>query len=977
MQRPDTPDGLFHDGDPTTGVKGTPITAEWLNALIAVGAFLSGDTEPPAAELGGAGDFYLCKTSHKMYGPKDQETGWPAGYTSIIGPQGVEGFGWLSGSGAPNDANGRDGDYYLRTDTYDIHKKAAGAWGAAIINIKGLTGNPYKAYATLAAANADLANIPADALVWINADGTSTNNGFWSKTGGVLVQSSYDRVAITERTAAMLQGGQLAESVPNKLPDLWRDGPFFRTSASAAKELRSGHETLHIYGTNGYRTIQIPAANFASGKFDGSIVIVEKTAVAGVTFLIRQNASNGSEVAGTRVTATIPSTAISSPTLYEFKNVVIDAACVNIEFWMGVGNTGAEAWFALPLLAESTGWTGYRPQAVRPRVTSLEARVTPLEADFSSLKKESYLPNLISDPFFENLDQWAGTGTIVREDLNAIPTAKVTVAYKYFSIARSAIPASTLAYYVKVAQHATNAVSRTLIRQMNGASEIVGARRETQIAAAQAGPIEIKMENIVVDPACTEIQVWLDSQSATSCHFQLPSLIAEATISGFRPPAFQIKGSTGSSTLKTIYVATDGSDANTGTSSAPVATFAKAITLLGGNGNVVVRGGDYTQTIPLASAERLKVWTYPQERVRLMLGTAITNVVKEAGYTKVYSGDLVTAPNKHIFEHGTPEGLISAAERHSLQRGRSHRLPSTRLWPVASIAEVDSDPRPTWYHNGAGKIYFSASDGGDATTHTYYSQGALSGCSGGTAKADVEIQGIEAWYGDYGFSFANCGNYRAVDLFVIGSRGDGIVGDKSCGTEIRCESCANGNDGFNSHHQTTTPEATTRNGVYLRIDPWAHDNYDDGSSVHERCQETVLGGLLEYNGDRGIVPAGGAHTTIRGAYSRFNGQLYGDAGVQGQNYGIINSAVAGEGGVGTQMECYDCISEGGCYGFGSHAADGIIRAINCRTKDATIAAYSADYGKLYAYDCKDSGSAEVKSATNGGEIVVSNGVAVT
>ncbi|MRR56973.1 MAG: hypothetical protein EG824_01990 [Deltaproteobacteria bacterium] len=203
MQRPDTPDGLFHDGNPATGVKGTPITAEWLNALIAVGAFLSGDTEPPAAELGGAGDFYICKTSYKMYGPKDQGTGWPAGYTSIIGPQGVEGLGWLSGSGAPSDANGRDGDYYLRTDTYDVYKKAAGAWGGTIINIKGVTGNPYKAYATLAAANADLANIPADALIWVNADPTAANIGYWAKTGGVLVQSSYDRVALLEQNAAI------------------------------------------------------------------------------------------------------------------------------------------------------------------------------------------------------------------------------------------------------------------------------------------------------------------------------------------------------------------------------------------------------------------------------------------------------------------------------------------------------------------------------------------------------------------------------------------------------------------------------------------------------------------------------------------------------------------------------------------------------------------------------------------------------
>ncbi|MFH1028474.1 MAG: hypothetical protein V1791_10775 [Pseudomonadota bacterium] len=187
MQRPDTPDGLFLDGNPNTGVKGTPITAAWLNALIAVGAFLSGDTEPPAAELGGPGDYYVCKTTpFNLYGPKDPDTGWPGVTTR------------------------------LRGDTISIGEVVTGAPGSQVtienvgtardivldISIPkgdmGLTGNPYKAYATLTAANADLANIPADALVWINADGTAANIGFWSKTGGVLVQSSYDRVALLE-----------------------------------------------------------------------------------------------------------------------------------------------------------------------------------------------------------------------------------------------------------------------------------------------------------------------------------------------------------------------------------------------------------------------------------------------------------------------------------------------------------------------------------------------------------------------------------------------------------------------------------------------------------------------------------------------------------------------------------------------------------------------------------------------------------
>lgn len=83
----------------------------------------------------------------------------------------------------------------------------SGANGDVILNLAipaGLTGNPYKSYATLAAANADLANIPADALVWINADTTHANIGYWAKTGGVLVQSPYDRVTeLSDEVAAL------------------------------------------------------------------------------------------------------------------------------------------------------------------------------------------------------------------------------------------------------------------------------------------------------------------------------------------------------------------------------------------------------------------------------------------------------------------------------------------------------------------------------------------------------------------------------------------------------------------------------------------------------------------------------------------------------------------------------------------------------------------------------------------------------
>lgn len=44
------------------------------------------------------------------------------------GSNGTNGATWLSGTGVPADTLGVDGDFYLRSDTGDVYKKAAGTW---------------------------------------------------------------------------------------------------------------------------------------------------------------------------------------------------------------------------------------------------------------------------------------------------------------------------------------------------------------------------------------------------------------------------------------------------------------------------------------------------------------------------------------------------------------------------------------------------------------------------------------------------------------------------------------------------------------------------------------------------------------------------------------------------------------------------------------------------------------------------------
>ena len=127
-------------------------------------SILSGDG-PPAVDFGRVGDFYIDKTNHELYGPKvdgippswggapasltgpagpagaDGAPG-PAGADGAQGPQGpagadgaagTDGLSVLSGTGAPADTLGVDGEHYIDTDSSTLYgPKAGGTWPAGV-----------------------------------------------------------------------------------------------------------------------------------------------------------------------------------------------------------------------------------------------------------------------------------------------------------------------------------------------------------------------------------------------------------------------------------------------------------------------------------------------------------------------------------------------------------------------------------------------------------------------------------------------------------------------------------------------------------------------------------------------------------------------------------------------------------------------------------------------------------------------------
>lgn len=134
--------------------------------------FWSGTTGPLSG-FGKSGDFFLDTNAGRLYGPKDSGV-WGAGVlltagqqgatgptgaagsngsngatgatgatgvSGVTGPSGARGATILAGSGAPLNAYGLDGDWYIDTLGADFYgPKAGGAWGAATIDLLAITG---------------------------------------------------------------------------------------------------------------------------------------------------------------------------------------------------------------------------------------------------------------------------------------------------------------------------------------------------------------------------------------------------------------------------------------------------------------------------------------------------------------------------------------------------------------------------------------------------------------------------------------------------------------------------------------------------------------------------------------------------------------------------------------------------------------------------------------------------------------------
>jgi hypothetical protein len=118
----------------TNGAKGA--NGPTGNTGAAGNTILSGSTDPTDS-VGNNGDYYINTATSTLFGPKANGT-WPPG-VSLVGPAGsngnpgANGSTILSGTGAPSNTVGNNGDFYLDTNTWTIYgPKVNGTWPAGV-----------------------------------------------------------------------------------------------------------------------------------------------------------------------------------------------------------------------------------------------------------------------------------------------------------------------------------------------------------------------------------------------------------------------------------------------------------------------------------------------------------------------------------------------------------------------------------------------------------------------------------------------------------------------------------------------------------------------------------------------------------------------------------------------------------------------------------------------------------------------------
>jgi len=314
----------------------------------------------------------------------------------------------------------------------------------------------------------------------------------------------------------------------------------------------------------------------------------------------------------------------------------------------------------------------------------------------------------------------------------------------------------------------------------------------------------------------------------------------------------------------------------------PFKTIGRANDMAKGQGFIIPSDGDYFDDLTFDLKRNIKI--AKNHNARFIYGERITSANLINGSTKVYSipHTAISGSTAHItfWQHDVndDEALIPTNKVHTLQYGRTHFMEHLKCTYKSSIAELEnSDSSRSYWFWSLGVLYFTIKDGtnlndnplvipskGDKTTFNHC-------IADGRVGTNVIIDGMTILYAPIDFKYTEfitkrikggcvssfffvhygfCKNSQLIDVEVFGVR----------------PNVAGVGDGLNAHSQSTTNTLETDITV---INPYLHDNYDDGISWHVNCKTDIDGGLIERN-QNGVTPASGGFGTLSNCIIRDN-----------------------------------------------------------------------------------------------------------
>lgn len=426
---------------------------------------------------------------------------------------------------------------------------------------------------------------------------------------------------------------------------------------------------------------------------------------------------------------------------------------------------------------------------------------------------------------------------------------------------------------------------------------------------------------------------------------------------------FELGGSKDS--IETIFINGDnGDDLNSGSKGSPLKTFSEALNRCGSNANIVLLGNVYDSFNIKKNDNQQSVRIIGEQGVinRIILGERITSatLVQE----DVYQYNLASFPSEStsycLWQHDIKDSrsTISEVDKHPLQRGKTHRLDSSKLSRVNSLNEVKSSNNPVFfYDNINGVLYFRIVSGSSLADNPIYLPTPNAAIYGNDGTVKVEFTNIEVWYSN--FDLSNCNGAVLTECAAKFGVNGGFSWKDCNGLQlIRCEACGthdydnNYGDGFSGGSSISEP-TTAKCATAVMYDCWSHDNHDDGYSDHLNNETTIDGGLFEYN-DGGVTTSYGSKDIVRNVYARNNTES-----------GIT---VYGGNAEGTESFVSNCICENNSpYNFS--VVNGGLRKtkgtfVNCISINAENTGYYASGSnvEMTVLNCYDNGSPNAKSA---------------